>query len=78
MTRDELIAAVPVHDHKGRPYFVVIDEIPQPWGAYFLDALYGSACPIFEGFGHCAYVWDWDVWVRGKWLGQGLQGHPPC
>lgn len=78
MTRDELIAAVQVHDHEGRPYFVALDEIPEPWRGQFWAALYGCACPVFEGFQRCAFAWDWEVWVRGKWLGtnrgpEGLQ-----
>lgn len=76
MTLNELIAAVPVHHHKGRAYFVVLDEIPQPWRKQFIGALHGSACPVFDGFGPCAYSWDWDLWVRGNWRGesQGPQG----
>lgn len=70
MTRDELISAVHVHDHEGQPYFVSIDEIPEPWREHFAAALYGCNCPVFDGFERCAYAWDWDVWVRGSWRGR--------
>ena len=66
MTRDELIAAVLVHEHEGHPYFVALDEIPEPWRGQFGNALYGCHMPIFDGFYRCAYVWDWEVWVRSK------------
>lgn len=69
MTRNELMAAVPVHDHKGHPYFVALDEIPEPWREQFKRALHGSGCPVFEGFGQCAFARDWQTWVQGKWLG---------
>lgn len=78
MTRDELIAAVLVHEHEGHPYFVALDEIPEPWREQFGDTLFGCQMPVFAGFKRCAYAWDWEAWVRGKWLGsnrvpEGLQ-----
>ncbi len=30
-TRKQLLAAVPVHEHNGKPYFVRLSEIPEPW-----------------------------------------------
>lgn len=64
MIRDQLIAAMPVHEHEG--CFVALDKIPEPWRGQFWDALYGCACPVVDGFGRCAFAWDWEVWVRGK------------
>ncbi len=26
-----LLQTVPVHEHKGRPYYVCLGEIPAPW-----------------------------------------------
>ena len=80
MTVDELIAVVPVHDREGRPYFVALEEIPEPWRKQFLGALYGSGCPVVEGFECCAFAWDWQTWVHGKWLGtsSGPEGLQPC
>ena len=48
MTRDELIAAVPVYEHEGRPFYVSLAEIPQPWRDQFWTALYGSQCPKID------------------------------
>lgn len=69
MNRDELIACVPVHEYKGRPFFIRIAEIPEPWRAQFLKAIVGSQCPAFEGEGDLAYAWDWKHWVNGNWYG---------
>ena len=41
MTRDELLATVPVHEYEGRPFYVNRTEIPQPWRDQFWAALYG-------------------------------------
>ena len=67
MTRDELIAAVPVHYQDGRPYFVDLEEIPAPWREQFWGALYGSQCPIVQGVRRAAYAWDWSSWVTDSW-----------
>jgi len=79
MTRDELIAAVPVYQHEGKPYYVSLADIPQPWRDQFWGALYGCQLPVFEGVERAAYAWDWEVWVRGKWLGtsRGPEGLQP-
>lgn len=75
MTRDELQAAVPVHDHDGRPCYVDLADIPQPWRDQFRAALYGSQMPVIEGVGSAAYLWDWEQWVAGEWCGrQGPEG----
>ena len=66
MTRDELIAAVPVHDQEGRPFFVDLNDIPQPWRDQFSGALYGSQCPVVHGVESAAYAWDWQSWVSGS------------
>ncbi len=74
MNRQELIAAVPVHEIDGRPYFVALREIPQPWREQFTAALYGCACPVFEEHGPSAFFADWDTWVRSTKRGpQGLK-----
>jgi len=78
MTRDELIAAVPVHQYEGRPFYVDLAEIPQPWRDQFWTALYGSQCPKIEGVERAAYAWDWDCWVHGSWHGRhGPEGLQP-
>ncbi len=69
MTRDELIAAVPVHYQDGRPYFVALEEIPEPWCEQFWGALYGSQCPVVPGVERAAYAWDWNSWVTDSWYG---------
>lgn len=71
MTRDELAAAVPIRERNGRPFFVLIADIPEPWRTQFLEAQRGAGCPSFPEFGPCAFQWDWTEWlVRGR-LGDG-------
>ena len=67
MTCDELLAAVSIHRPESRSAYVVLAEIPQPWRDQFQEALRGSACPLVEGLGHCAYGHDWQAWVRDEW-----------
>lgn len=66
MSRDEFIACVPVHECNGRPFFIRVADIPDPWRVQFLKVLVGSQCPAFEGEGDLAYVWDWEHWVNGN------------
>lgn len=70
MTRDDLIASVPIHQHNGRPYFVRLTEIPEPWRSQFWKVLTNSQIPSFEGEGKLAYAWDWTCWVDDKWHGR--------
>ena len=46
MTRDELIAAVPVHEYEGRRFYVDLAEIPPPWREQFWAALYSAQRPL--------------------------------
>ncbi|MGA3890673.1 hypothetical protein ACI2S3_18410 [Ralstonia nicotianae] len=81
MTRDELIAAVPIRESQGRLY-VRIDDVPEPWRAEFAAAMEGSAFIAVQGetcitpFAH-----DWDAWVRDQWHGRpgptGLSNRGP-
>lgn len=70
MTRDELIAAVPIRESRGRLY-VRIDDVPAPWREQFAAAMEGSAFIAVQGetcitpFAH-----DWDAWVRDQWHGR--------
>lgn len=66
MTLEELIAAVPIREFRGRPFYVRLRDIPPPWDAQFSRALYGSGCPYFEGEGDCAYSHDWERWVNSR------------
>ncbi len=45
---------VPVHAHRGRPYYVCLDEIPAPWRVAFRLGLRSSACPVIDGRGEYA------------------------
>lgn len=54
MTRDELIAAVPIYWHAGRPHFVRLAETPEPWRSQFRHVLIGSAQPVLSGEGELA------------------------
>ena len=81
MTRDELIAAVPVHEQDGRPNHVDLADIPQPWRDQFWTALYGSQWPKIEGIERAAYAWDWKSWITDSWYGgrngpTGLDAEP--
>lgn len=69
MTLEELIAAVPIREFRGRPFYVRISDIPPPWDGQFSRALSGAGCPGFEGEGPCAYSHDWLSWANGQWWG---------
>lgn len=69
MTRDELIAAVPIREFRNRPFYVRIRDIPPPWDAQFSRAIRGSNCPGFPDEGPCAHSHDWESWVHGRWWG---------
>ena len=66
MTLEELIAAVPIRDFRGRPFYVRLSDIPEPWKAQFSRSLFGAGCPYFEGEGDCAYSHDWERWVNSR------------
>lgn len=70
MNLQELAYVVPVYMHAGRRYFIRIQEIPDPWRNHFTKALRGSACPVLQGEGALAYVWDWEAWIEGRWAGR--------
>jgi inhibitor of KinA sporulation pathway (predicted exonuclease) len=81
MNLDELIAAVPVHEQDGRPFYVDLSEIPQPWREQFWNGLYCATAPVIEGVERAAYAWDWESWVCGNWYGgsskpEGLEPSP--
>lgn len=63
--------AVPVIERHGRPFAIRLRDIPQPWQGRFHTALRGSACPVIEGEGLCAYVWDWQDWLQGRFPHDG-------
>lgn len=69
MTIQELIAAVPIREFRGRPFYIRIRDIPAPWDAQFSRALYGANCPGFPDEGPCAHSRDWESWVNGHWWG---------
>lgn len=69
MTRDELIRAVPLFEYRGRDY-VCVEDVPEPWREQFAVALAGSACALVPGKGVCAFLHDWDAWVRDQWYGR--------
>lgn len=71
MTRDELIAAVPVYCVAGWLRVVALSEIPAPWAGQFFIALAGRKSPgVVKNHGPCAYADDWTQWVQGKLLFQ--------
>ena len=60
-----LLASVPVIGHDGRPDYVRLTDIPQPWRDTFRAALRGSCCPAVDGEGECASATDWKDWIKG-------------
>ena len=64
--RRALRHAVPVHAHRGRPYYVWLDEIPAPWQDAFRAALLGSACPVTDGRHECADERDGADGLQGR------------
>ena len=66
MTAAELLASVPIH-RPGSGAYVVLAEIAQPWRNQFTAALLGSAAPLIDGAGPCAWAHDWQQWVAGTW-----------
>jgi hypothetical protein len=49
-----------------RPYYVRLSEIPVEWQGAFRAALRGSACPVIENQGECAYAHDWTDWLHDR------------
>ena len=75
MTLTELAASVPIRERNGRPFFVAMEDIPQPWRTQFMQAMIGSAVPPFAEMGECAFVWDWKEWLEhGRWGDGGPRG----
>lgn len=72
MTREELIAAVPIYQIATSQLRVVaLSDIPAPWRGQFFVALAGRASPgMLTNHGPCAYADDWVQWVHGKLLFQ--------
>ena len=66
LTRQELLASVPIRSVEGQRYYVDLADIPQPWREHFWAALYGAQLPVIEGVERAAYAWDWEGWVCGK------------
>lgn len=65
--RAALRQAVPIQLRAdGRPYYVRLADIPQPWRDELRAALPGSGCPAIAGEGECAYASDWVDWLRGR------------
>ena len=69
-TRKQLLAAVPVHDLDGRPCYIRISEIPEPWRAQVMAEIIACAAPVVDGEGELRYAWDWYDWVWGLWWGK--------
>ncbi|GAA5787269.1 hypothetical protein [Chitiniphilus shinanonensis] len=67
MTRDELMAAVPVRQTVTGSAYVVLADLPEPWRGQFEQALQGSAAPALPDEGPCAWLTDWQQWVMGDW-----------
>lgn len=77
MTRDELLATVPVRRTAEGSAYVALADIPAPWRHQFEQALHGSSAPAVPGVGPCAWLTDWQQWVMGNWhrdsRAEGLQ-----
>ncbi|HDR9258354.1 TPA: hypothetical protein QDB21_004337 [Burkholderia vietnamiensis] len=62
----ESLSVVPVIERDGRAFAVRLADIPEPHRTAFAGALHGSACPVIEGGGECAYASDWQHWLEGR------------
>lgn len=62
-TLGAVAASVPLHLRNGRPFYVDLAEIPEPWRERFKEDLRGSQCPIVPGVAEAAYAWDWVAWA---------------
>lgn len=71
MTRDELIATVPIQLYNGTPYFIRLIDVPEPWQTQFLQALTERNRPRPNLDGkvdlQIAYAYDWQSWVHHSW-----------
>ena len=59
-----LSKAVAVH-HAGDIPYVRFSDIPPPARAHFERRMQGSAAPVIDGEGECAYAWDWLDFLGG-------------
>lgn len=66
LTRQELLASVPIRKAEGGRHYVDLADIPQPWREEFWAALHGSGRPIVEWVERAAYAWDWEDWVENQ------------
>ena len=78
MTRQELLASVPIRNAEGGRYYVDLADIPQPWRDEFWAALHGSGRPIVEGVERAAYAWDWEGWVCVRRSSRDADTSPAC
>lgn len=60
------LRTVPVIERNGRPFYVRLADIPAPWREAFRVTLRGSGCPAIDGEAECAYAWDWEDWLQGR------------
>lgn len=68
-TRKQLLAAVPVHEIDGKPFFIRLSEVPEPWRNQMRREVILCAQPAFEGEAGLYYAWDFEDWVSGRWWG---------
>ncbi len=68
-TKQQLLDAVPVYNIDGRPAYIRIADIPEPWRTQAQTEIRGCACPVVEGQGPLYYVNDFRAWVNGRWYG---------
>lgn len=66
LTRQEVLASVPIRNAEGGRNYVDLADIPQPWREEFWAVLHGFGRPIVEGVERAAYAWDWEDWVCGQ------------
>ncbi|QBP13531.1 hypothetical protein DDF84_028445 [Cupriavidus metallidurans] len=65
LDRRQLRHCVPVINSGGRPAYVPLSSVPQPWQDELRDIIRREQVPIFslEGRGDCMFVWDWSSWL---------------
>ena len=65
MTRDELEDFVPVHDMSGKPAFIRLVDVPNPFRT---ECYYDHTCANVPGQ-WCIWVWDWRRWLSVRFSG---------
>ncbi len=65
MDRVELENLVPVHELSGKPAFVRLVDVPNPFRT---ECYHDHLCANVPGQ-QCIWVWDWHRWLEARFSG---------